>query len=117
MPRHRAQLRVVHLAWAPLPYYTPILNEIAAQVDLHVIYLGRRAPLTAFGDDWGVTPRFAYEYARTLTVHLAQSDFRAQFALGISRRLMRLDPDVVLVYGWHPTMYEALAWCRHRGVP
>jgi glycosyltransferase involved in cell wall biosynthesis len=117
MPRTRAQLRVVHLAWAPLPYYTPILNEIAVHVDLHVIYLGRRAPLTTFSDDWGVAPKFAHEYARTLTVHLAQLDFRAQFALGISRRLMRLNPDVVLVYGWHPTMYEALAWCRHRGVP
>ncbi len=32
-------MRLTYLATAPLPYDTPILNELAKMVDLHVVYM------------------------------------------------------------------------------
>jgi glycosyltransferase involved in cell wall biosynthesis len=103
------------MALAPLPYYTPIFNSLAEKLDLHVLFMSSRAPLTAFRDPWGQDPRFEHSFWWSRTLELSSLDFRAQVSLGVSPRLQRLRPDVLIAYSWHPIMYEPLVWSSLTG--
>lgn len=98
------------MALAPLPYYTPIFNSLAEKLDLHVLFMSSGAPLTSFRDPWGQHPRFEHSFWWSRSLNLSSLDFRAQFSFGVSPKLQRLDPDVLIAYSWHPIMYEPLVW-------
>jgi glycosyltransferase involved in cell wall biosynthesis len=105
------------VANSPLPYHTPILNQLAARVDLRVIYMSRTHPLAGGGPDsgahveaWGEPPRFRHEFHRSVAVRSLRTDFRTQLSFGVSARLERARPDVVLFSSWGPLMLEPLAW-------
>lgn len=103
------------MALAPLPYYTPIFNSLADKVDLHVLFMSSRAPLTDFRDPWGEEPRFEHSFWWARSVNLPSIDFRAQFSFGISPRLQRLSPEVLIAYSWTPIMYEPIIWSSVTG--
>jgi glycosyltransferase involved in cell wall biosynthesis len=103
------------MALAPLPYYTPIFNSLAEKLDLHVLFMSSRAPLTDFRDPWGQDPRFEHSFWWSRSLNLSSLDFRAQFSFGVSPRLQRLNPDVLIAYSWHPIMYEPLVWSSLTG--
>ena len=105
-------MRLVHVSNGPLPYHTPILNELDSLVDLHVIYMSTSHPLGSFVDLWGSDPRYEYETYWSLPATWRRVDFRAQLSLGVSRRLSQLNPDTVLVISWGPLSWEPLVWCR-----
>lgn len=118
----RSRPRVVMVANCPLPYHTPILNRLAQRVDLRVIYMSRVHPLAGNGDDsgahddpWGEPPTFRHEYHRSAAIRSRSSDFRTQVSFGVSARLERARPDVVLFSSWGPLMLEPLAWRLARG--
>lgn len=103
------------MALAPLPYYTPIFNSLADRLDLHVLFMSSRAPLTDFRDPWGEEPRFEHSFYWSRTLQLHSLDFRAQVSAGVAPRLHRLSPDVLIAYSWHPIMYEPLVWSSLTG--
>jgi glycosyltransferase involved in cell wall biosynthesis len=103
------------MALAPLPYYTPIFNSLAGQLDLHVLFMSKHAPLTDFRDPWGEDPRFEHSFFWSRSIELPSLDFRTQVSLGVSPRLQRLRPDLVIAYSWHPIMYEPLVWSSLTG--
>ncbi len=106
--------RVVYLAFAPVPYDTPILNELARLVDLHVIYMARGHELYFFDDDWGVEPTHRYSFHWSRSIRVPGADVWVQFSLGVSRKLDRLSPDVIITKSWSPFIFEPLAWKRLR---
>jgi glycosyltransferase involved in cell wall biosynthesis len=121
-PPARSRPRVAVVANCPLPYHTPILNRLARRVDLRVIYMSRRHPLAdiadgsgAYDDPWGEPPEFRHEFHRSAAIRLRRSDFRTQVSVGVSARLERARPDVVLFSSWGPLMLEPLAWRLVRG--
>jgi glycosyltransferase involved in cell wall biosynthesis len=103
-------MRVVYLATAPLPYDTPILNELSRRVDLHVIYLRQSHAMSGFVDHFGAPPEFDWSTHRSVSVRLPGLDFWAQGTIGLSAKLERLRPDVVLSKSWNPFILEALVW-------
>jgi glycosyltransferase involved in cell wall biosynthesis len=103
-------MRVVYLATAPLPYDTPILNELSRRVDLHVVYLGRSHAMSSFVDDFGTPPEFHWSTHRSVSVRLPGLDFWTQVTIGLTGKLQRLSPDVIMSKSWNPFIFEALAW-------
>jgi glycosyltransferase involved in cell wall biosynthesis len=103
------------MALAPLPYYTPIFNSLAEKLDLHVLFMSSRAPLTDFRDPWGHEARFEHSFFWSRSLNLSSLDFRAQVSFGVSPRLQRLRPEVLISYSWHPIMYEPLVWSSLTG--
>lgn len=97
----------------PFPYHTPILNALADQLPLTVVYMSRSHPLDSFADLWGTHPRFEYRFYRSLRIRAkAGMDLRLQLSLGVSSVLQRLRPDVVVFSSWGPLVWEPLAWKR-----
>jgi glycosyltransferase involved in cell wall biosynthesis len=115
--RDPADPLVVAISQGPTPYYTPILNALSALVRLHVIYMSSGAKPASgsaswadFLETWGEPPTFEHSYHRSLPVGISRLDFHARFSIGISGKLRRLNPDVVLVHSWGPLMIEPLVW-------
>ena len=105
-------MKLVHISNGPLPYHTPILNELASLVDLHVVYMSADHPLGSFQDLWGAEPRYSFEMHWSAPLRWRRRDFRAQVSIGVSRKLQRLEPDTVLVISWGPLAWEPLVWSR-----
>jgi glycosyltransferase involved in cell wall biosynthesis len=110
---------VVAISQGPTPYYTPILNALAEQVRLHVVYMSKGAKPGAdvagwadFLDTWGESPTFEHSFSPSLRIGLGRLDFQARLSAGVSGRLRRLNPDVILVHSWGPLMVEPLIWSR-----
>ena len=103
-------MKVVYLATAPLPYDTPILNELSRKVDLHVIYLRHSHAMSSFVDSFGAAAQFDWSTHPSVSVRLPRSDFWTQLTIGLTRELERLRPDVVLSKSWNPFILEALVW-------
>jgi glycosyltransferase involved in cell wall biosynthesis len=105
-------LRLIFVSNGPLPYHTPIINALTQLVDVHVLYMSRFDPIAAFGDTWGVSPKFDHSFFWSITLKSSRSDFRAQVSAGVSIPVARLRPDVVLFISWHPLVIEPLLWTR-----
>ena len=114
-PSSGRDLRIVCVSNGPLPYHTPILNELAAAARLEVIYMSHGHPLQSFRDLWGVRPCFPYSFHWSWALTAPRHDFRTQLSVGVGRKLRRLDPDVVLVSSWGPLTWEPLVWARLSG--
>ena len=97
-------VKLVCIFASPMPYNTPILNELARRLDLHVIYLSSKGRITRFADLWGEEPQFDYSFFWSGALTSAAVDLRASFSIGISRRLSRLRPDAILVRSWQPVV-------------
>lgn len=109
-------MRLAFISQAPTPYLTPILNELAQMADLDVIFMSGRRPAKSvdswatFRDPWRVTPRFRHSFFPSLSITFPGRDFHVQASAGVSLKLFRLHPDVVLVHGWGPLMVEPIIW-------
>ena len=108
-------MKIVFVSNYPLPYHTPILNALADRVDLHVIFLSRRHALGspndgAYIDQWGVEPRFTYQFHWSRALRSHGADFRMQYSMGVSAKLNRLRPDVIFFSSWGPLMLEPVIW-------
>ena len=114
-------MRIAFISQAPTPYLTSILNELANLADLHVIFMTGRRPAKSvdswatFNDPWGAAPQFQYSLYRSAGLTFPGRDFHAQLSVGISFKLRRLHPDVVLVHGWGPLMAEPIVWSALNG--
>jgi glycosyltransferase involved in cell wall biosynthesis len=112
-------MRLVYVSNGPLPYHTPILNELSRRLDLRVVYMSAGHPSDGFAnlwggfaDPWGVKPTFSYTYHWSRALTWRTTDFRAQFSFGVSSHLRRLQPDVILFSSWGPLAWEPLLWKR-----
>jgi glycosyltransferase involved in cell wall biosynthesis len=108
-------MKMVFVSNYPLPYHTPILNALADRIDLHVIFMSRghalgKATDGAYIDQWGVQPRFPYEFHWSRALRSLRVDFRVQYSLGVSGKLRRLHPDVIFFSSWGPLMLEPVFW-------
>jgi 1,2-diacylglycerol 3-alpha-glucosyltransferase len=105
-------VKLVYISPSPVPYTTPILNALAAQLDLHVIYMSGEDRINRFADMWGVEPIYGYSVYWSKILRSEAIDLQADFSMGVSRRLAKLRPDVVLVVSWKPLAIEPLVWTR-----
>src|SRR2546423_157256 len=103
-------MKITYLASAPLPYDTPILNELARMADLHVLYMHRAHSMYHFRDGFGQQPEFSWSTHPSLTIRRPGTDFWTQVSVGVGLRLERLRPDVVLAKSWNPFVAEAVIW-------
>jgi glycosyltransferase involved in cell wall biosynthesis len=110
-------MKVLCVSNAPIPYHTPTLNELAQLVDLHVLYMSKDHRAAPFRDPWGVEPRFAYSFHRSMSFVSTRLDMRVQVSVGASVRMRRINPDAVVVISWHPIAYEPAIWARRHGCP
>jgi glycosyltransferase involved in cell wall biosynthesis len=108
-------VKLVCIFASPMPYNTPILNALAQQVDLHVVYLSGEDRITGFADAWGEEPRFDHSFFWSRSLNSTRVDLQTQLSVGISRRLRRVRPDGILVRSWKPAVLEPLAWSRVSG--
>jgi glycosyltransferase involved in cell wall biosynthesis len=108
-------MKLVCISLTPVPYTTPILNALAEHVDLHVVYMGDEDRINRFTDTWGEAPTFDHSVFWSRTVRWEAIDLQTHFSIGISRRLARLKPDVLLVVSWKPVALEPLLWARLSG--
>jgi glycosyltransferase involved in cell wall biosynthesis len=108
-------MRIACVSLSPMPYNTPVLNALAQSSDLHVIYLCEEDRINRFVDTWGDEPVFDHSFFSSLSFHSESIDLQVQLALGVSRRLARIRPDVVVVVSWKPVVIEPLLWSRWSG--
>jgi glycosyltransferase involved in cell wall biosynthesis len=108
-------VKLVCIFASPMPYNTPILNELARRLDLHVVYMSGEDRITRFADLWGDEPQFDYSFFWSKALTSVAVDLQAQFSIGISRRLSRLRPDAILVRSWKPVVLEPVLWSRLSG--
>ncbi|MEA2713527.1 MAG: hypothetical protein QOK27_1488, partial [Gemmatimonadales bacterium] len=118
------ETKLVFITESPTPYSTPILNELASRVRLHVVYLDRgrsagkgHALWSDFEDPWGQKPEYDHTFLPSLQFRLGMADFHTQMTAGSSFLLRRLKPDVLVVHSWGPPMVEPLLWARSTGRP
>jgi hypothetical protein len=118
------ETKLVFITESPTPYSTPILNELASRLRLHVVYLDRgrsagkgHALWSDFDDPWGQKPEFDHTFVPSLQFRLGMADFHTQMTAGSSFLLRRLKPDVLVVHSWGPPMVEPLLWARGTGRP
>jgi glycosyltransferase involved in cell wall biosynthesis len=118
------ETKLVFITESPTPYSTPILNELASRLRLHVVYLDRgrsagkgHALWSDFDDPWGQKPEFDHTFLPSLQFRLGMADFHTQMTAGSSFVLRRLKPDVLVVHSWGPPMVEPLLWARSTGRP
>jgi glycosyltransferase involved in cell wall biosynthesis len=105
--------RVALLTEIPAPYRIPLFNALAERIDLKVLFLRERNPERPYDlhrdelhFDWRVLRGTSFT-VRTHWIVVNQS---------VSHRV--LGADVVILGGWNqPAFWEALMWCRRRGVP
>jgi glycosyltransferase involved in cell wall biosynthesis len=105
--------RVALLTEIPAPYRIPLFNALAERVDLRVLFLRERHPDRPYDlhqeehrFEWRVIPGIQW----TIRTHWFV------FNVSIGGRLNHA--DVVVLGGWNqPAFWEALIWCRLRGVP
>jgi glycosyltransferase involved in cell wall biosynthesis len=105
-------VKLVYISNSPVPYTTPILNALAGQLDLHVIYMSREDVINRYADMWGVEPDYDYSMFWSKTLQSEAIGLQTHFSMGVSRRLAKLRPDVVLVVSWKPQAIEPLVWTR-----
>ena len=105
-------MRLLFVGNAPVRYHTPVFNALAKHVDLHVLFMTRTDQIYGFRDAWGVKPEFAHSYYWSCTLPVAALDTRIQLSVGVSQRIHRLKPDVIVVHSWQPIGVEPVAWAR-----
>lgn len=117
MTANPPKLKLAYVSNGPLPYHTPILNELAQFLHLHVVFMSTGHPLATnrdlwgvFEDPWGTPPTFEYSTYWSRALQRRTSDFRSQFSIGVSSLLHKLDPDVVLFTSWGPLVLEPMVW-------
>lgn len=103
-------MKIAFVTGYPVPYHTPILNELAQLVDLHVVYMSQSHPLNSYTDVWGGAPRYSHTNYWSVPIKVPTKDFRTQVSVGVSSRLTAINPDVVLVSTWGPLVWEPLLW-------
>ena len=108
-------VRIVCISLSPMPYNTPILNALARRADLQVIYMCKEDRINRFVDIWGEEPTFDYSFFSSMSLHSELIDLQVQLSIGVSRRLAKVRPDVVLVVSWKPLVMEPLLWSRWSG--
>jgi glycosyltransferase involved in cell wall biosynthesis len=123
-------LRLTVVLTHPIQYYAPWFRHIAdrrPELALSVIYAVEPTPeQQGAGFDraftWDVPLREGYDSvvlernAAKASVH--SNHFRGLSAPNLERALADSRPDVVLVPGWHSTVYtRALRWCRKSQIP
>jgi glycosyltransferase involved in cell wall biosynthesis len=105
--------RVALLTEIPAPYRIPLFNALAERVDLRVLFLRERHPDRPYDlhreelrFEWRVLPGLQWTFRTHWVV----------FNVSIGGRLHQA--DAVVLGGWNqPAFWEALLWCRLRGVP
>jgi glycosyltransferase involved in cell wall biosynthesis len=105
-------VKIVSICLSPMPYNTPILNALARRVDLHTIYMCKEDRINRFVDIWGDEPMYSYSFFPSRSLHSELVDLQLQLSIGVSRRLAKLGPDVVLVVSWKPQVLEPLLWAK-----
>jgi glycosyltransferase involved in cell wall biosynthesis len=108
-------MKLVAVFATPSPYTTPILNALAREAELHVIYLSHRDMVSGFDDSLGTDPMFDHSVHWSKRFHVPSSDLQAEFSIGLARPIRKLDPDAILVASWKPAMLEPLLWSRWSG--
>jgi glycosyltransferase involved in cell wall biosynthesis len=108
-------MRLVTIFEAPAPYSTAWMNVLAQDVDLHGIYLAAEDRVSRFDDSFGATPKFDYSLHWTTNLDIPSVDWHLELTAGVTRRLSRLKPDVILLGGWKPAVLEPLLWSRWSG--
>lgn len=107
-------MKIVSILLLPAPN-TAILNALARRVDLHAIYMCKEDRINHYVDIWGEEPTHAYTFFPSKSLHSELFDLQLQLSIGISRRLAKLRPDVVLIVSWKPLVIEPLLWSRWSG--
>ncbi len=105
-------MKLVFVSNGPLPYHTPVLNELSDLTDLHVLHMSGGHPLGSFANVWGIEPEYNHTRYWSLSLGQQSADFRTQLSLGVSLRLRQLDPDVIFFSSWGPLAWEPLLWKR-----
>jgi glycosyltransferase involved in cell wall biosynthesis len=108
-------MKLVAIFATPSPYTTPILNALAQEAELHVVYLSHRDTVSGFDDSLGTDPMFDHSVHWSKRVHVPSSDLQAEFSIGLARPVRELDPDAILIASWKPAMFEPLLWSRWSG--
>lgn len=124
------RIRLTVLMTHPIQYYSPWFRFIAREADeiqLNVLYVtepsaeqqgvGFEEPF-----DWDVPLKQGYESLvfrpSRKSDRFASDSFLGLDAPGIGEAIAELEPDAVLVSGWHSlALMRAILACRRRGIP
>jgi glycosyltransferase involved in cell wall biosynthesis len=108
-------MRLALVTEIPAPFRIPLFNELAARVELDVLFLSRSDPKRPypvyeqeFAFDWSVLPgRDLLRTPRWVVLNR-----------GVAARLARSRPDALVVGGWNqPAFWASARWARRNGVP
>ena len=108
-------MKLVSILGSPAPYTTPILNALAARVDLHCIFLAAEDRVSRFEDSWGVEPCFTHVVHWARRIDVPSVDLHLELSAGVSRGIARLRPDAIMLVSWNPAGLEPLLWSRWSG--
>ena len=105
--------RVALLTEIPAPYRIPLFNALADRVDLRVLFLQEQHPDRQY-DLHRAELRFRWQVLGGFTTTVRAHWLAVNGSIGgkIDRA------NVVILGGWNqPAFWEALVWCRLRGIP
>lgn len=105
--------RLTLLTEIPAPYRIPLFNALAERLDLRVLFLRERHPARPY-ELHEEELRFEWRILRGVEMTARSHWFVLNGSVGGRLRYA----DAVILGGWNqPAFWEALAWCRLRGVP
>ena len=110
-------MRVSFIAAYAAPFHVPGLNALADRCDLSILYVDETRSHDV--SHRHVTSQLAAptSIGKAWHIQLDRSDLNVKLSIGASRWLRKRQPEVALVLGYVPAVWEALAWIRMRRVP
>ncbi len=118
-----SQIRVAILTNIPAPYRLPVFRELAAHVELQVIFDARSEPNRSWkvSDDLGFRHVYAHgavlPYERSRTDNGLRSQRYLQLRYNILHYLWKFRPQVVVSAEMGARTLQAEIYCRMAGVP
>lgn len=110
--------RVVLINNIITPYTHRVYQLLSRQgMDLHIVSCNDREPTRHWGTPWeGERQHYEHLVLKGHRVKLGANRF-AYWNVGIEETLSKIDPDIVIVGGFYPTMLIAARWALRHGKP
>lgn len=98
------------------PHILPVFAALAKKLQLTVLFCS----LKESNRTWSEKPKdFRYEVLENVKIELKNTDLFTLFInTGVSKKLKKLQPDLVIIAGWDlPAYYIAAVYCKFKKIP
>lgn len=113
--------KVVIITNVPSPYrvaFFRYMQERESEYSFHVIYTSQNSDI---GRQWKVGKdelgNHSFLKCKVITIPNRYDDRRIVFSVGVTKKLKKLQPDIVVCMEYNATILQAVHWCKKNKVP